>query len=169
MELRGVTTHNLRALDVAIPARGLTVVTGPSGSGKSSLVFDTLLAEAQNRFADLVSPWARRLLPRRGGAELDSARGLQATVAVPQQAGRRNPRSRVGTVTELDELLRLLFARAGSGPAQPAASPSRGPLRLRRSGCPPVGLRLLPQLRGGRLSRAARGWVSSRPATPSGW
>jgi excinuclease ABC subunit A len=114
MELRGVTTHNLRGLDLDLPATGLTVVTGPSGCGKSSLVFDTLLAEARNRFADLVSPWARRLLPRRGGVELASARGLRATVAVPQQPGRRNPRSRMGTVTELDQLLRLLFARAGS-------------------------------------------------------
>jgi excinuclease ABC subunit A len=116
MELTGVTTHNLKGVDVAIPSRGLTVVTGPSGSGKSSLVFDTLLAEAQNRFNDLVSPWARRLLPRRGGAELVSARNLQAAVAVPQQTGRRNPRSRVGTVSELDELLRMLFSRAGARP-----------------------------------------------------
>jgi excinuclease ABC subunit A len=116
MELRGVTTHNLRSLDVSIPSRGVTVVTGPSGSGKSSLVFDTLLAEAQARFNDLVSPWARRFLPRRGGAELASARGLQAAVAVPQRAGRRNPRSRVGTLTELDELARMLFSRAGERP-----------------------------------------------------
>jgi excinuclease ABC subunit A len=114
LELLGVTTHNLRRIDVAIPAAGLTVVTGPSGSGKSSLVFDTLLAESQARFADLVSPWARRLLPRRGGAELVSARGLQAAVAVPAQAGRRNPRATVGTATEVDELLRLLFARGGT-------------------------------------------------------
>ncbi|MCE1204561.1 MAG: ATP-binding cassette domain-containing protein [Holophagaceae bacterium] len=114
MELTGVRTHNLQGIDVTLPAQGLTVVTGPSGSGKSSLVFDTLLAEAQNRFADLVSPWARRLLPRKGGAEFDTARGLQATLAVPQQAGRRNPRATVGTATELDERLRLLFARAGT-------------------------------------------------------
>jgi excinuclease ABC subunit A len=116
LSLSGVTTHNLRGVDVSIPEAGLTVVTGPSGSGKSSLVFDTLLAESQARFADLVSPWARRLLPMRGGAELDSARGLQAALAVPSQAGRRNPRSTVGTATEVDELLRLLFARAGTRP-----------------------------------------------------
>jgi len=79
-------------------------------------VFDTLLAEAQNRFADLVAPWARRLLPRRGGAECEAARGLRATVAVPQHSGRRNPRSRMGTVTGLDELARMLFARAGTRP-----------------------------------------------------
>ncbi|MFN7957879.1 MAG: ATP-binding cassette domain-containing protein [Holophagaceae bacterium] len=115
IELVGVRTHNLQGLQVVLPAQGLTVVTGPSGSGKSSLVFDTLLAEAQDRFADLVSPWARRLLPRKGGAEFEAARGLQATLAVPQAAGRRNPRATVGTATELDELLRLLYARAGEG------------------------------------------------------
>jgi len=122
MALRGVTTHNLRGLDLDLPAQGLTVVTGPSGCGKSSLVFDTLLAEAQNRFADLVAPWARRLLPRRGGAELEAARGLRATVAVPQHSGRRNPRSRMGTVTGLFDLARLLFARAGSRPGAWAAA-----------------------------------------------
>lgn len=116
IELQGVTTHNLQGVEAQFPARGMTVVTGPSGSGKSSLVFDTLLAEGQNRFNDLVSPWARRFLPRRGGAELVAARNLQAVVAVPQSAGRRQPRSRVGTVSELDELLRMLFSRAGERP-----------------------------------------------------
>jgi len=124
--LQGVRTHNLKHLDVVIPAQGLTVVTGPSGSGKSSLAFDTLMAEAQNRFADLVSPWARRLLQRRGGAELDGAYGLQATIAVPQHLGRRNPRSTVGTVTELDELLRLLFARAGERTCPACGSAATG-------------------------------------------
>lgn len=113
MRLTGVSTHNLRGIDVTIPTRGLTVVTGPSGSGKSSLVFDTLLAESQARFADLVSPWARRLLPMRGGAELLSAVNLQAAVAVPAEAGRRNPRATIGTLMEIDQRLRLLFARAG--------------------------------------------------------
>jgi excinuclease ABC subunit A len=126
IELVGVRTHNLKDIDLTLPAQGLTVVTGPSGSGKSSLVFDTLLAEAQNRFADLVSPWARRLLPRRGGADLVAARGLQATLAVPQRAGRRNPRATVGTTTELDELLRLLFARAGERPCPACGTPTYG-------------------------------------------
>jgi len=121
MALAGVTTHNLRGLDVAFPARGLTVVTGPSGSGKSSLVLDTLLAEARNRFNDLVAPWARRFLPRAGGAELLGAHGLQAAVAVPLGSGRRNPRSRMGTVTELDERYRMLFSRAGE-PRLPASA-----------------------------------------------
>ena len=131
MELRGASTHNLRGVDVSIPARGLTVVTGPSGSGKSSLVFDTLLAESQNRFSDLVSPWARRLMPRQGGAEFESARGLQAAVAVPQATGRRNPRSRVGTVSELDELLRMLFSRFGERPCPACGGAFQGD----RCGC----------------------------------
>lgn len=113
IELRGVRSHNLQGFTAAIPARGLTVVAGPSGSGKSSLVFDTLLAEARARVADLVSPWARRLLPRTGGADLESASGLQVTIAVPPGSGRRNPRATLATTTELDALFRLLFARAG--------------------------------------------------------
>lgn len=116
LALSRVTTHNLRGVSARFPVPGLTVVTGPSGSGKSSLVFDTLLAESQARFADLLSPWARRFLPRKGGAELESASGLRAAVAVPAEAARRNPRSTVGTTTGIDELLRLCFARGGVRP-----------------------------------------------------
>ncbi len=127
LEVTGVTTHNLRGVSATFPVPGFTVVTGPSGSGKSSLVFDTLLAESQARFADLVSPWARRFLPMRGGAELESARNLRPAVAVPAQPGRRNPRATVGTVTEIDELLRLLFARAGSRPCPRCGREASGP------------------------------------------
>ena len=116
LALSGVSTHNLRGVSARFPVPGLTVVTGPSGSGKSSLVFDTLLAESQARFSDLLSPWARRFLPMKGGAELESASGLRAAVAVPADAARRNPRSTVGTTTGIDELLRLLFARGGARP-----------------------------------------------------
>jgi excinuclease ABC subunit A len=126
IELEGVRTHNLKDLDLTLPAQGLMVVTGPSGSGKSSLVLDTLLAEAQNRFADLVSPWARRLLPRKGGAEFTALRGLQATLAVAPGSGRRNPRSTLGTATELDSLLRLLFARGGERPCPTCGRPAQG-------------------------------------------
>ncbi len=128
LALSGVTTHNLRGVSATFPVPGFTVVTGPSGSGKSSLVFDTLLAESQARFADLVSPWARRFLPMRGGAELEAAHGLRPAVAVPAEPGRRNPRATVGTATEIDELLRLLFARAGARPCprcgQAASAPA---------------------------------------------
>ncbi len=126
IELRGVCTHNLKDLDLTLPAKGLIAVTGPSGSGKSSLVLDTLLAEAQNRFADLVAPWARRLLPRRGGAEFTGLAGLQATLAVAPAPGRRNPRSTLGTATELDALLRLLFARGGARPCPACGQPAQG-------------------------------------------
>ena len=126
LALAGVTTHNLRDVSVRFPCPRLTVVTGPSGSGKSSLVFDTLLAESQARFADLLSPWARRFLPMEGGSELESASGLRAAVAVPADAARRNPRSTVGTTTGIDELLRLLFARGGSRPCAACGADAAG-------------------------------------------
>lgn len=124
--LRGATTHNLRNLHLDLPAVGLCAITGPSGSGKSSLLFDTLVAEAQNRFADLVSPWARRLLSLPGEARFESATGLQLSLSVPQAPGRRNPRATVGTATELDALLRLLYARCGERPCPACGSPARG-------------------------------------------
>jgi len=136
IELRGVRTHNLQDLDLSLPAVGLTVITGPSGSGKSSLAFDTLLAEGRNRFADLVSPWARRFLPRQGGADLEEARGLQASLALAQAPGRRNPRATVGSVTELDGLLRLLYARAGTGGAAAGLLASDFSPHSERGACP---------------------------------
>lgn len=126
IRLEGVETHNLRQLDLALPPTGLTVVTGPSGSGKSSLVFDTLLAEAQNRFADLVSPWARRLLTRPAEARFTRASGLQASLTVAQARGRRNPRATVGTCTEVEALLRLLYARGGTRPCPTCGVPATG-------------------------------------------
>ncbi len=116
IRLEGVSTHTLKGVDAAFPVPGLTVVTGPSGSGKSSLVFDTLLAESQARFADLVSPWARRFLPQGGGAHLEAAWDLRASLGIGTAAARRNPRSTVGTASGLDELLRLLFSREGLRP-----------------------------------------------------
>jgi len=127
MTFTDLATHNLRIPELAFPARGLTVVTGPSGCGKSSLVIDTLLAEARNRFSDLVAPWARRLLPRKGGAEFSRALGLLAAVSVAQGGGRRNPRSRAGTVSELDERLRMLFSRAGARPCPACGRLGREP------------------------------------------
>jgi excinuclease ABC subunit A len=111
--LRGVTTHNLKGVDVEIPAGKLTVVTGVSGSGKSSLAFDTLFHEGQRRFTDSLSTYVRRYVPRARPAELVDASGLSPAVAVGQHAAARNPRSTVGTLTEIYDDYRLLFSRAG--------------------------------------------------------
>ena len=114
IQLRGVRTHNLRGVDVDIPHGKFTVVTGVSGSGKSSLAFDTLYEEARARYAEGLTTQVRRRTGGRSGAVLDSARGLTPALGIGQGGLARNPRSTVGTMTEIHEGLRLLFARAGA-------------------------------------------------------
>ncbi|MGE5357612.1 MAG: excinuclease ABC subunit UvrA [Bacteroidales bacterium] len=114
IRLTGVSTHNLKHVDVDIPRATLTVITGVSGSGKSSLAFDTLFAEAQQRYAETFSTWARRFVQRASEAEFDTAEGLTPAIAIAQQRPSRNPRSTVATLTEIHDLYRLLFARAGT-------------------------------------------------------
>ncbi len=114
ISLRGVTTHNLQRVNLDIPDRKLTVLTGLSGSGKSSLAFDTLFHEGQRRFTDSLASYVRRYVPRARPAELEEARGLSPAIAVGQQAGSRSPRSTVGTLTEIYDDLRLLYSRAGT-------------------------------------------------------
>jgi excinuclease ABC subunit A len=114
IELCGVRTHNLAGLDVTIPSGKLTVVTGVSGSGKSSLAFDTLHGEARRRFLECLPTAVRTALGQVGEADLDTATGLFASLGVRQQRPSRNPRSTVGTLTGAAELLRLLYARAGT-------------------------------------------------------
>ncbi len=109
----GVSTHNLKHIDVAFPANQLTVVTGVSGSGKSSLAFDTLYAEGRNRFTESYSAYARRFLEKTGDADFERVSGLTPAVAVRQRAASRNPRSTVGTMTEIADYYRLMFARIG--------------------------------------------------------
>ena len=111
----GVSTHNLKHIDVEIPAHQLTVVTGVSGSGKSSLAFDTLYAEGRNRFTESFSAYARRFLEKTGDAEFDEVSGLTPAVAIRQRRASRNPRSTVGTMTEIADYYRLMFARVGEG------------------------------------------------------
>lgn len=110
---RGVSTNNLKRIDVEIPTCSLTVVTGVSGSGKSSLAFDTLFAEGQQRFIDTISPFARRFAVKTGGAVFEDASGLTPTIAIRQRSGFRNPRSTVGTMTEIHDHYRLIFSRVG--------------------------------------------------------
>ncbi len=122
VRLRGVRTRNLRSIDVEFPSGALTVVTGVSGSGKTSLAFDTLFAEGRDRFLEAWSAWARRYVPRKRDAVFDDAFGLTPTVGVRQSLPSKNPRSTVGTMTGFDDVLRLLLSRAGEpGPSLPAS------------------------------------------------
>jgi excinuclease ABC subunit A len=112
---KGVTTHNLKAVDVTIPVNKITVITGVSGSGKSSLAFDTIFAEGQQRFLERFSTYSRRLLANSAGTdrEMASCSGLMPAIAVSQASASHNPRSTVGTMTEILDYYRLLFARVG--------------------------------------------------------
>jgi len=111
--LKGARVHNLKNIDVEIPKNKLVVFTGVSGSGKSSLVFDTIYAEGQRRFVESLSSYARQFLERMNKPDLDFIYGISPAVAIEQKAGGRNPRSTVGTSTEIYDYLRLLFARIG--------------------------------------------------------
>jgi excinuclease ABC subunit A len=110
---RGIRVHNLKGIDVSIPTERLVVVTGVSGSGKSSLAFDTLYAEGQRRYVESLSAFARQFLERLEKPALDSVDGMCPAVAIKQRSTSRNPRSTVATATEVHDHLRLLFARAG--------------------------------------------------------
>ncbi|HEX9188666.1 MAG TPA: excinuclease ABC subunit A, partial [Vicinamibacteria bacterium] len=111
--LRGVRVHNLKGIDVSIPTRRLVVVTGVSGSGKSSLAFDTLYAEGQRRYVESLSSYARQFLERMEKPQVDEVDGICPAIAIRQRTLSRSPRSTVATVTEVHDHLRLLFARAG--------------------------------------------------------
>jgi excinuclease ABC subunit A len=111
--IRGARTHNLRNIDVTLPARSLTVITGVSGSGKSSLAFDTVYAEGQRRYVESLSAYARQFLERMAKPDVDSVEGICPAIAIRQKNSIRNPRSTVGTTTEIHDYLRLLFARIG--------------------------------------------------------
>ncbi|MDP2480120.1 MAG: excinuclease ABC subunit UvrA [Candidatus Palauibacterales bacterium] len=112
--IRGAREHNLKDLDVAIPRDSLTVITGLSGSGKSSLAFDTIYAEGQRRYVESLSAYARQFLGVMEKPDVDQIEGLSPSVAIEQRTTSRNPRSTVGTVTEVYDFLRLLWARAGT-------------------------------------------------------
>lgn len=118
VRVRGAREHNLKNVDVDIPRNALVVFTGVSGSGKSSLAFGTLYAEAQRRYFESVAPYARRLIDQVGVPEVDSIEGLPPAVALQQQRGTPNARSTVGSVTTLSSLVRMLYSRAGTYPAR---------------------------------------------------
>lgn len=111
LEVFGARVHNLKNIDVSIPHGTLTVVTGLSGSGKSSLAFDTIYAEGQRRYIDTFSPYARNFLGNMERPDVDKITGLSPVISIEQKTTNKNPRSTVGTITEIYDYLRLLFAR----------------------------------------------------------
>lgn len=111
--IKGAKLHNLKSIDVAIPRNKMVVVTGLSGSGKSSLIFDTLFAEGQRRYVESLSSYARQFLTRMKKPEVDYIKGLSPAIAIEQKITSKNPRSTVGTTTEIYDYLKLLFARIG--------------------------------------------------------
>ncbi|CAN5693896.1 hypothetical protein BH23PLA1_BH23PLA1_29850 [soil metagenome] len=113
IQVRGARVHNLQNIDLDIPRDRLVVLTGVSGSGKSSLAFDTLYAEGQRRYIEGLSAYARQFLDQLERPDVDLIEGLPPTVAIEQKVGSASPRSTVATVTEIQDYLRLLYARAG--------------------------------------------------------
>ena len=113
IRVRGAREHNLKNVDVTIPRDQLTVITGLSGSGKSSLAFDTIYAEGQRRYVESLSAYARQFLELMGKPDVDSIEGLSPAISIEQKTTSRNPRSTVGTVTEIHDYMRLLWARVG--------------------------------------------------------
>src|ERR671912_2505774 len=111
--VRGARTHNLKNVDVTLPAGRLIVITGVSGSGKSSLAFDTIYAEGQRRYVESLSAYARQFLERMEKPDVESIEGICPAIAIRQKNSIRNPRSTVGTTTEIHDYLRLLYARVG--------------------------------------------------------
>ena len=113
IRIRGARTHNLRNIDLELPRDRLIVLTGPSGSGKSSLAFDTIYAEGQRRYVESLSAYARQFLSMMEKPDVDAIEGLSPAISIEQKSASHNPRSTVGTVTEIYDYLRLLYARAG--------------------------------------------------------
>ena len=113
IRIRGARAHNLKSIDIDLPRNKLIVMTGLSGSGKSSLAFDTIYAEGQRRYVESLSSYARQFLGQMDKPEVDMIQGLSPAISIDQKTTSRNPRSTVGTVTEIYDHLRLMYARIG--------------------------------------------------------
>src|SRR6266403_4043231 len=111
IEIRGARQNNLKGIDVDLPLGKLTVITGPSGSGKSSLAFDTIYAEGQRRYVETFSPYMRQFLDRMDKPQVDEIRGIPPAIAIEQSNPVKSTRSTVGTMTEINDYLKLLFPR----------------------------------------------------------
>ena len=113
IRIKGAAQHNLKHINIDIPRDRLVIITGLSGSGKSSLAFDTIYAEGQRRYVESLSTYARQFIGQMDKPDVDSIEGLSPAIAIEQRTASQNPRSTVGTVTEVYDYLRLLFARIG--------------------------------------------------------
>ena len=113
IHIRGARVHNLKNVSLSLPKNALIVMTGLSGSGKSSLAFDTIHAEGQRRYMESMSSYARQFMELQDKPDVDEITGLSPTIAIDQKSSSHNPRSTVGTVTEIYDFLRLLYSRAG--------------------------------------------------------
>ena len=113
IRVKKAAQHNLKNIDIQLPRNSLIVITGPSGSGKSSLAFDTLFAEGQRRYIECLSAYARQYIEQLEKPEVESIEGLSPSISIDQRTISANPRSTVGTVTEVYDFLRLLYARVG--------------------------------------------------------
>ena len=113
IHVKGARVHNLKNIEVQIPHNELVVITGLSGSGKSTLAFDTIFAEGQRRYVESLSAYARQFLPQMDKPDVEKIEGLSPAISLEQQSTSRNPRSTVGTVTEIHDFLRVFFARLG--------------------------------------------------------
>ena len=134
--VRGAREHNLKNIDVIIPRDQLVVITGLSGSGKSSLAFDTIFAEGQRRYVESLSSYARQFLGQMDKPDVDHIDGLSPAISIDQKSTSHNPRSTVGTVTEIYDYLRLLYARIGH-PHCPVSAAAKSPSsRWSRSSTP---------------------------------
>src|ERR1700723_4276858 len=119
--IRGARQHNLKNISLEIPRNTFTVITGLSGSGKSPLAFDTLYAEGQRRYVETLSPYARQFLDQMERPEVDSIDGLSPAISIEQKTTNRSPRSTVGTITEINDYLRVLYSSVGVPHCPPCA------------------------------------------------
>ena len=162
IRIRGAREHNLRNVDLELPRDKLIVFTGLSGSGKSSLAFDTIYAEGQRRYVESLSAYARQFLGQMDKPDVDFIEGLSPAISIDQKSASRNPRSTVGTITEIYDYLRLLYARIGDA-ALPELRAGRSPARPRsRSSTGSSSSRRAP------ASRCSRPWCGAARASTRG-
>ena len=181
IRIRGAREHNLKGVDVTIPRDCLVVMTGVSGSGKSSLAFDTIFAEGQRKYMESLSAYARQFLDQMQKPDVDSIEGLPPTIAIEQRGGGHTPRSTVATTTEIYDYLRLMFARCGTPTCWHADEKGRicgkpiratAPTQIVDAILATEGARLMlcaPVVRGRSTSRSAPPSTPRPPATSAPW